>query len=423
MPEFLFGFLWYQWQNKVEKPVNFAGGAVFFSGLLFCWFLFAVLLCLQGFGLDTDAWLMAQTAGRLLAGEGYDPARSFGNPAWEFLLTILQPDFEFRISNGFNLALALLFLYRLRELCTHSSTQFQWIQSAALCLLPVFTEAATSSMELMPAWYLFLEALLSLRNNRLFLFIVLSTLAAFTRPEFFIFIAVAGYHQNRKLLPKLLFPFILLLPYVWWSLGKNPAPFESLSELPRFYAGRIWFLIRQAGLLLPVYLLLFYHSLKQQNTMLIWSGRIALGFFLLFPFEWAYAFPAMLSGLIQASKDWNRKHVLWLVIISTGSSWIFPQSGLPALFKQRKQMLQQYQWMENFNPKEPTLILDGATFLPTRFNLWERSGQNRVFHKKNSLLWVAERLNKSELDSFQRTGFRICKLNRESSRPWIQDVP
>lgn len=405
----------------MEKPVNFSGGAVFFSALLFCWFLFAIMLCLQGFGLDTDAWLMAQTAGRLLAGEGYDPARSFGNPAWEFLLTVLQPDFEFRISNGFNLALALLFLYRLRELQKDSSKESQLILPAALCLLPVFTEAATSSMELMPAWYLYLEALLSLKQNRRYLLVILCALATFTRPEFFLFIAAAVYHQNRKQLPQLLFPFILLLPYLWWSLGKNPAPFDSLSELPRFYAGRIWFLVRQAGLLFPVYLFLFYCSLKQENPLLKWSGRLSLGFFLLFPFEWAYAFPAMMSGLLQSSKIWERKHVLMLLLISIGSSWLFPQSGLAALYRQRKQMLQQYQWMEKFNPKEPTLILDGATFLPTRFYLWERSAQNRIFHKKNSRILVAERLNPSEIDSLKQLGYHVCKLSNEN--PFLQEQP
>jgi hypothetical protein len=276
-------------------------------------------------------------------------------------------------------------------------------------------------MELMPAWCLYLEALLSLKQNRRYLLVILCTLAAFTRPEFFILIAAAVYHQNRSQLPRLLFPFVLLLTFLFWSLGKNPAPFENLSELPRFYAGRIWFLIRQAGLLLPVYLLLFYHCLKQQNPLLKWSGRISLGLFLLFPFEWAYAFPALLSGLLQSSKIWERKHVLLLLLISIGSSWLFPQSGLPTLFSQRKKMLEQYQWMENFNPKEPFLILDGATFLPTRFNLWERSGQNRIFHKKNSRVLVAERLNPTEIDSLKKLGYHVYKL--ANKKPLLNELP
>jgi hypothetical protein len=107
--------------------------------------------------------------------------------------------------------------------------------------------------------------------------------------------------------------------------------------------------------------------------------------------------------------------------MSLGSSLLFPQSGLAALYRQRKQMLQQYQWMENFNPKEPTLILDGATFLPTRFYLWERSAQNRIFQKKKSRVLVAERLNPSEIDSLKHLGYHACKLANE--KPFLKELP
>jgi hypothetical protein len=423
MPEFSSGFHWYQRQNKVEKPVNFSGGAVFFSVLLFTWFLFACLLCLQGFGLDTDAWLMAQTAGRLRAGEGYDPARSFGNPVWEFCLAFLQPDFEFRFSNGLNLMLAILFLWRLRRMVPEISYQSYLIACCMFCLLPLFTESASSSMELMSAWYLFLECLLAIRNKHRILLLLIALLLTFTRAEFSIFLFAAVLQNRPKSLP-LLIPALAALPfYIYWAYGKNPAPFQNIDEIIRFYAGRIWFLIQQAGPMLPVYAGLLFLSLSQQHPLLKWPGRFALILFLMMPFEWAYAFPAFLSGILAAAEKTENKHILWITAASLGSSLLFPHSGLPAIFLQRSRMMEQFHQAESFKPLRNTLITDGATFLPTRHSQWERSHNNRLFRKKNSLLWVGERLNKRELDSFRTAGFRICNLNRKNKSPWILDNP
>ena len=424
MPEFINGFFLQQRQNKVEKPVNFSGGTVFFSILFFFWLLFAGLLCLQGYGLDTDAWLMAQTAGRLRAGESYDPARSLGNPVWEFLLVFLQPDYEFIISNGLNLILALLFLWRLNRLLPGIPMPGIWFLRTGICLLPVFTEAAGSSMELMSAWYLFLESLLAVRQNRQGLTFFLVLLLTFTRPEFFIFISAAAIKLRNRKLYYLIPVLTALTAWVFWTLGKNPAPFGNLSEFFRFYAGRIWFLIRQAGLLLPVYLFLLYKGFHQTHQLLKWPGRLSTFFFILCPFEWAYAFPAMLSGMMNLpAKAKNKRLLQALIAISTGSSLFFPLSGLPALYFQRQKMLHHFRQAEAYRPETPVLLLDGATYLPTKSSLWERSHENRLFRKKNSLFWVAERLQQSELDSFRTAGFRICRLGTGPGDSWLQELP
>ncbi len=70
---------------------------------------YAFALCKLGFGEDTDAWLMAQTAQKLSFGETYDPARSFGNPVYEFLLMLIQSNQNWFWSNFFNLFLGSVF--------------------------------------------------------------------------------------------------------------------------------------------------------------------------------------------------------------------------------------------------------------------------------------------------------------------------
>jgi hypothetical protein len=88
-----------------------------------------------------------------------------------------------------------------------------------------------------------------------------------------------------------------------------------------------------------------------------------------------------------------------------------PVSGLGGLYATRNKMLHQFRQAENFKPQRPSLLLEGATFLPTRFQDWERSHQNRLFHKKGTQFWVGERLSRAELDSFQKEGFWIGRFS------------
>ena len=396
---------------------------LFISG--FAWLVFTAALTFEGFGLDTDAWLMARSASLLRAGEGYDPARSLGNPLWEFLLVIFQPELDFRISNGINLLLALVFLFRLKFwLSGISGGQIGFIQ-LCLCLIPVFTEAAGSSMELMSGWLLLMEAAWAIRHeNRRALF-GLALLSSFVRPEFFLFLVLAAWGK-KYLLRILIIPGLFLLAYLCFSWGKNPAPFQSLAELPAFYAARGWYLIRQAGLLLPVYLTLLFLSAGSEEGATSRVGKAALFFFVLFPFEWAYAFPALLSGLVFFVKKYRFSFAAGLLLlagISLSSSLFFTRSGLLALYWQRQLMCSQFRLGETAEPGSPVLLLDGATFLPTRYQIWERSHRNRLFHRKGSNFWVGERFSRAELDSFQREGFRLCRFSGKANpADWLEDL-
>ncbi len=412
-------------QNKPEKAVNFSVGSAFFSGMIVLWLLYELALCFQGFGSDADAWLMAQTAARLAAGLGYDPARSLGNPAWEYFLVLLQPDYQFVFSNAFNLCLALIFLFRLKDLLPNLELSQIWLIRICLALLPVFSEAAASSMELMPAWFLFQECLLALKKSQFKWLGILVLVLSFTRPEFYFLILIVVWFQQRGALRSLLVPGILLGIYLYWVIGKNPAPFEGLESALRFYAGRMWFLFRQAGLLFSVYILCLAYSVKQKNALLRISGLYSLLLFVVFPFEWAYAFPAIFSGLIAFLSALPATRIRLtigaLLLLSLGSDLISPISGLGGLYATRNKMLNQFRQAENFRPQRPCLLVEGATFLPTRFQDWERSHQNRLFNKKGTQFWVGERLSKAEVDSFQKEGFWIGRFSENPNHPWIME--
>ena len=393
--------------------------------MIVLWLLYELALCFQGFGSDTDAWLMAQTAARLAAGLGYDPARSLGNPAWEYLLVLLQPDYQFVFSNAFNLCLALIFLFRLKDLLPELDHSQIWLIRICVALLPVFSEAAASSMELMPAWFLFQECLLALRKSQYKRLGILVLVLGFTRPEFYFFVLLVVWFQQRNALRSLLIPGILLGIYLYWVIGKNPAPFDGLESAIRFYAGRMWFLLRQAGLLFPVYILCLAYSVKQKNTLLRISGIVSLFLFVVFPFEWAYAFPAIFSGLIaflSALPVTRFRLVFWtLLLLTLGSDLFSPVSGLGGLYASRNKMLNQFRQAENFKPQRPSLLLEGATFLPTRFQDWERSHQNRQFHKMGTKFWVGERLSRAELDSFRKEGFWIGRFSDEHGQDQLME--
>ncbi len=411
-------------QNRFEISANFSVERVVFSGIFLSWVLFTLFLCYQGFGADTDAWLMARTAGLLRAGEGYDPARSLGNPIWEFLLALLQPGLRFECSNLFNLLTSLVFLWRINLLLPDFSRKTVLSVCLLLCCLPVFTEGASSSMELMPAWYLWLECLIALRNNQGKRFGMLYVLLCLTRAEFLLFL-LHGLFRRKNLLPFYLPGIFVCIISLLYNFGKNPVPFAGTEEALFFYGGRLWFLIRQAGLLLPVYLFLIFRCLWQQDYFLRWSGIPALILFFIFPFEWGYAFPAMLSGLLslplKSGEKMLRRLLLFVLPASVFSFLIAPSSGLTGLFLHRRTMMAQYQLALEYQPEKPVLLLEGATFLPTDFRLWERGMQNRLFRKRGSHFFVAERLNENDLDSLRLKGFEVYRFSgSRSTENWIQ---
>lgn len=279
-------------------------------------------------------------------------------------------------------------------------------------------------MELMPAWYLWLECLIAFRCGSGRLFSFLFTILCLTRSEF-LPLMLPGIFLRRNwlvfFLPGLLAAFGCMLS----GWGKNPLPFSSLNDALTFYSGRIWFILRQAGLLLPILLFFIRRCLNQTDFLLRYSGMASLGLFCIFPFEWAYVFPAIFSGLLSYTGSSGIRNLRGLflagLIASLLTVFITPLSGLAGLYLHRKTMLAQFQLAKEFIPKKPLLLLDGATFLPTDYTRWIRSMQNRLFRKKNTRLFVAEKMTRAEVDSFRRSGYGIYHFSGESNASdWLK---
>jgi hypothetical protein len=393
--------------------VNFTVERAVFCFFWILWLGYAFALCKLGFGEDTDAWLMAQTAQKLSFGETYDPARSFGNPVYEFLLVLIQSKQNWFWSNFFNLFLASVFLWRLDKYFPFLSGFQLLIARLTLMVLPVFTEAASSSMEYVLVWLLFFEALQARKNGFNWLFWCFSFLIVFTRLEFFLFLIPFFYSKNEK--PHFLFYALAayLGFYLFWSFGQNPSPFSSLENGIQFYGGRIFFLFKQAGPLLPLYLFLLADNLSNRNALTEYqkSGIFALAFFVLFPFEWAYAFPALISGLVSWISIFGKPvqvaipistFLLSIIHFETNSFLSFPSN-----FRNRNEMIKTYTSAQVIDFKRPTLILEGATYLPTNTRNWDKLMNNRLFHKKSSNLFIGERLSEKEIDSLKLSGMAV----------------
>ena len=406
-----------KWQVNKQNNVNFTVERAVFCFFWFFWLVYGVKLCHLGFGEDTDAWLMAQTAQKLSFGEGYDPARSFGNPVYEFLLVLIQPHQNWFLSNLFNLFLASLFLWRLGKYFPGLSEIQLLTVRLTLLVLPIFTEAATCSMEYMLVWFLLMEALLAEKNGQIWLFWCLVFLAVFTRFEFLLFFIPIIFYKNEKAISPLPFYFLLFIvaSFIFWSFGKNPAPFSSVEGSIYFYGGRLFFLFKQAGVLSAIYLGLLagiIFNLKEKNGYQK-VGIVALVFFVLFPFEWAYSFPAMIFGLVILVSKSNKPSHLALPFFVLMLTFIKIQTGsilnYPSNFRNREEMTRMYNVAQIIDYQQATLVLEGATFLPTDTRNWEKGLNNRLFHRKNSNFFVAEKLTLQELDSLKKVGMVVLK--------------
>jgi len=402
----------YKWQINKQISVNFTVERTVFCFFWLLWLGYGFLLCHLGFGEDTDAWLMAQTAQKLSLGQGYDPARSFGNPLYEFLLVLIQPKQNWFLSNVFSLLLASVFLWRLRSYFLLLTEIQLLIARLSVMVLPVFIEAATSSIEYLLGWLLLFETLHASKNVLIRMFWCFLILAVFTRLEFFILLIPIFFPKNEKVFP-FFFLIAVFFSFLFWSFGKNPAPFYFLQDAIHFYAGRIFFLFKQAGAWLPIYLILLMGILlnKQIEPWYWKTGIIGLVFFIFFPFEWAYCFPVMLFGLVAwipiGSKPIQVAIPILFFLLSTFDFKSFSFFNLPPNYKRRLEMTKLYQEAQVCDFKQATLFLEGATYLPTDTRNWEKLMGNRLFHRKNSNFFVGEKLTVTELDSLKKTGMEI----------------
>lgn len=367
---------------------------------------------------------MAQTVQKLQQGFGYDPARSFGNPVYEFTASLF-PVLPLGLNtNVLSLVLANLFLFRLPRYFSFLNSAGLLFFRLMLMVMPFFQEAATSSMEYLPAWLVFFETRRAFKDSKFVYFFIGLIVSAFLRIELFVFLSILffckpGHH------PISLFVWMICLGmlsfYLGWAWGINPAPFADFPSGLKFYGGRFFSLLKQAGLLSPAYFLPFLlFLLPRLRKNYSADIKANLLFFVLCPFEWAYLFPAWLAALFLVfgrTAVQPRFFFLPAAIFLLGLFALSPFSfGQSASLMKRKEQLKWLEWADAQNPEKPEILLFGATFIPVNIREWEKVLDTRIFRKKGTLLYVAERLSGPDLDSLVKQGFSVWVSEGDSVR-------
>lgn len=386
------------------------------TGLFFLFY--EIWMAGLGFGEDTDAWLMAQTAEKIRMGLGYDPGRSFGNPMYEYLIALLQMGEQWWVSNLLNLLIFILFLRRIPfyfpELSENQILSIRFL----ILVFPIFLKNAGSSIEFVPALFFLFEANRSILNNQFPTAIFWSVVGAFTRLEFlpFLFLAQMTFWQRNW---RIALPLAgIWLVYLLWVWDKNPTPFFSFNGGMVFYITRLGVLVESMGFAIfffPILLFAFQRVQLRESWKILGFSSLAL--FCFFPFEWEYAFPFFSLSIICLGIHLKfREAVLFGLILLTASlfkpeirNWKngFFSFRLEWPHTRRQVSFSNYCIAQKIDFEHKTIVLTGATLFPFPVSRWEKILDNRIFHRKNSNFYCGERLSKSEVDSLVASGFRI----------------
>lgn len=386
------------------------------TGLLFLFY--EIWMAGLGFGEDTDAWLMAQTAEKIRMGLGYDPARSFGNPMYEILIAFLQMGDQWWVSNLFNLLIFIFLLIRIPFYFPElSENQIQSIRFLFL-VFPIFFKNAGSSIEFVPGLFFLFEANKAILNNHLPKVIFWTAVGAFTRLEFLplLFIAQMTFWQrNWRISFSLTGIWFVYLIWVW---NKNPPPFFSFNEGLIFYLTRIGVLVESMGiaiLLVPILLFAFQKAQLGESWKMLGFTNLAL--FICFPFEWEYALPFCSLSILSLGIHLKFREAVLFGLVFLVTSLVKPEirnwkNGLFSFrlewpHTNRQASFFSYCMAQQIDFGCKTIVLEGATLFPFPVSRWEKILDNRIFHRKNSNFYCGERLSKSELDSLGRSGFQF----------------
>ena len=345
---------------------------------------------------------------------GYDPARSLGNPVYEFSISFLQLNQSWFYSNFLNLSIACLVLWRLP--IYFPDTLQIWHFRLLLMVLPWFWEAATSSMETILALWLWLECGLFIRRNNTAGAWLFWLAASFTRPEYFLVITFQSLEFWKRRIALWCGGLALFSLYLYWVLGKNPVPFHDFQTLIWFYGGRIFTLFRDPNVLIILSLVFFTTIWKSIHNQSLFSlgAFLNLGFFCVFPFEWAYLLPFLVMAISKLEPRW--KPFVFLLAIATPFLQIKPDFtlGLKSPLSDRLWKMETNSLAQEVDFQQKTLLLYGATWLPSDVKTWKKSMQNRLFHRTHSNFYVGEKINSvSELDSLKNSGFQIVAWKEE----------
>lgn len=402
-------------ENQLQSQ-RFERWLLWLAGAYFL--IYGRFLASFGFGLDTDAWLMAQTAEKWRTEFAYDPARSFGNPVYEGILTLLQWNGNWLWSNWANLLIFIYLTFRIPVYFSITETQKVTAIRILWLLFPLFLKNASSSMEFVPGLWFLLESVHAMDSGKQKNVIFWTALAIFTRLEWWpiLFFLKMPFWQKNRLAGILL--TIGWLGYLFWAWGKNPSPFHNFETFLLFYGQRWAILMGSAGYcILPILFYLIRWNSQKLKTYWKNLATFSLLFFCLFPFEWEYAMPFFAISLVAIA---SHLHPLQAFLLGTGFGVFsyfqltiknaeFTKVDIQLMMPHqiRQAQFHQYRWAQKAQPTTNTLFLEGATLFPFPVSNWEKVLDNRVFHRKNSTFYVGERLPATSLDSLRQLGWKI----------------
>ncbi len=158
-------------------------------------------------GTDCDAWRVARTSARLWHGEGYEPSRLPGNPAFELLMA---PAAGYNCPLAANCLVLLFFLaavWVFYKIAAQNKSGARW--SALFALTPMLLLNAATTMDYVPALACLLLACLLAYSGR-------AATAALV-------LGIAGGFRISQLL--------FALPLLYYNHGRGISPRRNLAAL------------------------------------------------------------------------------------------------------------------------------------------------------------------------------------------------
>lgn len=259
-----------------------------------------------GFGSDWDAWLLARSGRRLLAGEGYQPSRPPGYPASEALFGVFER-FGPLATNLVSVLASVLAALALARLLEPAGRMRALLLAACASSLPVSIVAGSSTMDYAPSLAAFLWALVAAREQRPQLSAVLFALGVAARPPMLAFAPVwyflVGERRQRSALLALGLIVVAAIPPVC-ALGlAHMRP--TFGNYPSLYmvAQRVWDEtfgpIGLASLILAAGTLAF--SRRTSELVLrpfLWIGILGSAVYLWVPYEAGYLLVPAMAGVV-----------------------------------------------------------------------------------------------------------------------------
>jgi len=430
--------------------------------VLVLWLVVVEPLTLFGYGSDTDAWGVAQTATTLYATGHYVPSRAMGFPLLEFAATPLVAWGGWFLSNQLAVvagAAIILALYQLAEL---GKLRHSKLIIPAIAFLPIVVTNASSTMDFIPALALLWWAYVAYCRRRYYTAAVLIGIACGFRVSSgaFLLPVVIGAHFQKESWTKLfkmcaLCIVVAILAYspalltfgtsrlsayfhrlcagANWSdeppmsprarilaMGHNALTFFGVLQTIAVLGILAWVVVRKN------YRIAWAHSCAPHQAAFHVSAFVLWGIcFLILPDKAEYLFPVLISltflidrlptrGLVAAcALVFLSYHLVDVNTIGgTSGHRTLTLSFRPGYtwhhVNVRRWLLDTRQAVTEWPVEKPTLLMFGSTWIPKANPEWARDETTKLFKRKHGELYLSSRIQSEErLKWFADHGIRM----------------